>query len=79
MTPYNLEILLHHHCSHDEYPYRGAPGYLPEIEDFILKKVLVETSGHYETTDLGKAWIKEILSVDIPEVQYIGSKGKIYF
>jgi len=75
MTPYQLEILLHHHSSQDKFPRSDAPLYLPEVEGFISIGALVKTSESYATTGLGKAWISEILDVPCPKVQYIGRHG----
>lgn len=72
-TPYQVEIMLHHHTSRAPFPRWTAPGYPVEIENLVDLGVLrlvkhgADFGGNqYATTKLGAALIELWLQTPLP-------------
>jgi hypothetical protein len=75
MTPFELEILMHHYVSPAEFP-RPSDSYEDIITDFITAGVMDATK---TVTDMGDAWIQCILNTPFPKTKtvFIDANGKI--
>lgn len=72
-TPYQIEIVLHHHCSHAPFPRRDAPIYNGTVSDLIQAGVLIDNhdSSVVTTTELGKALVDMWCQQPLPVASYV--------
>lgn len=71
-TPYQMEILIHHHVSSAGFPRQGAPAYLKEIASLTELGLLHRTEdGWLTTTDRAAALIDMWRATPIPVQQWI--------
>ena len=68
MTPFEVEFLLHYHCSDDEFRHSNSPAGQEAIEKFIKAGILYkrEDGTHFAIHIALDLYIKEILSVPLP-------------
>lgn len=77
MTPYEIEILLHHTFSQDPFPRNGALLYVPTVDSLCANGLLRKMDGgHYEATDRGKAHIKQLCRTPWPIQAWVDKDGK---
>lgn len=83
MTPHDIEVLLHHHCSNQPWPRQGASAYEETISDFISWGVMKafpedQPKPHmtFNTTQLGCAWVKALCNVPMPRMVFLDGQGK---
>lgn len=78
ITPYVLELVIHHHCSYDLFPRWEAPLYNPTIDELIAEGILErgDDGAPYHTTEKGKAWIEMLLATPFPEQKWIDPRKK---
>jgi len=63
MTPFELEILMHHHVCPRPFQ-RQSELYEAIVRGFVASGILTDS---LETTELGRAWISLILDIPIPQ------------
>lgn len=69
-TPNAIEVLLHCHCRADPHPRLDAPAVRNIIEMFLAAGAIeLEYPREliYKTTDLGKAWVKALCELELPQ------------
>lgn len=76
MTPLDIEILLHYHCSGSEFDRLDAPACRDAVDDFLREGILRERSDEenhtrahhrmYEPTDRGRALVNALCMVPYP-------------
>lgn len=72
MTPFQIEIILHHHCSAADFPRYGAPLYGPTVSDLIHDEILTDhPDGRIRTTHLGKALVEMWCSTPLPVQRFV--------
>lgn len=77
MTPLDIEILLHYHCSGDEFPRLYASACRESVDDFLRHGLLRERTEEehqnrscprlYEPTDRAAALVVALCAVPYPE------------
>lgn len=69
MTPFEMEVLLHHYCRHDKFPREDAPIYWPTVLMFVKDGMVTFTTEakRVYVTEKGTAWIMHALSTPYPE------------
>lgn len=70
-TPYQIEIMLHHHCSAARFSRDNAPAYAETVRGLIDMGLLVDSDGSIRSTLLGKAMVKLWCSTPIPEMRFV--------
>ncbi|MHA6684481.1 hypothetical protein [Mesorhizobium sp. A556] len=71
-TPYQIEIVLHHHVSPTTFPRSAAPAYSPTVSDLIHDGILIDRDdGAIETTELGRALVGMWCAQPIPVASFI--------
>lgn len=72
-TPYQIEIVLRHHCSQAPFPRQGAPAYSDTVTDLIEAGVLTSNYGSsvVTTTELGKALVEMWCQQPLPVASYV--------
>jgi len=83
LTPCEIEVLLHCYSCGVIHPRIHAPAIQQAINKFFdleCIKVIQDEKGelsHHETTTLGDAWVKSIMSVKMPKTTYMDEHGTI--
>ena len=79
MTPFQLEVLMHHFTSPASFPRSDAPGYQDAVEYWIILDVLerVNSNVPIRVTALGKIFIDRLLSTKVPisKTTYLDEHG----
>lgn len=71
MTPFMLEIFMHHSVSSAAFPRNNAPAYKDTLKDIIEIGLLEEIEfGFIQSTKMGKAYLKMVLSTPLPSSGY---------
>lgn len=70
-TPYQIEIILHHHTSTGRFPRSDAPIYSGEISHLCDLGVLFYEDGIARTTTMGKALVEMWTSTPLPKQAWI--------
>lgn len=71
-SPYEIDIVLHHHTSHAEYPRRDAPAYPETISRLIECGVLGrDHAGFLSTTGVGQALVSMWCNQPLPVALYV--------
>lgn len=68
MSPYQIELLLHFHCSPTPFPHHDAPAYQPEIE-YFLREDLIRLHVELDRpvlTARGRAYVEFLCSMPLP-------------
>lgn len=72
-TPYDIELMLHHHCRRVPFERRDAPIFQDRM-DSLVKVGLLEFSDEqqlYVSTPLGAALVEMWCNTPIPAVKYV--------
>lgn len=84
-TPNNIDVLLHYHVSSSVHERFDAPA-VQDAVDKLQKAGAIEPAidaegkmcrGYYQTTPLGKAWIKALCNTEIPKIAYVDANGNV--
>ena len=80
MTPLKLQILLRIYiCAYlPESESERLSAHATALRELLEAKAVEFTRLGYNTTDLGRAWVEEILATPMPRLQYVGASGKVY-
>lgn len=70
-TPYQIEIIMHHHVSTSMFPRCNAPAYPGEVDQLIGMGVLEKIDARLTTTPMGEALITMWYQTPLPELQFI--------
>lgn len=70
-TPYQIEIMLHHHCSGARFPREDAPAYPYELKGLMDAGLLDYQDGIPRSTLLGQALIEMWCATPVPEIRFI--------
>lgn len=80
MSPHDIEVLLHHHCSHTNWPLGETTAYV-QSRDWMIKNGLLEESNmplppmenlcRLTTTVKGRALVQMLCETPIPEIREI--------
>lgn len=86
-SPCNIEVLLHCHYSPEAHPREDAPAVqssyklLEEcglIEEQVFRvDVDVSTKNKYKTTERGRAHIKQLCTLPLPNSAWVNENGKL--
>lgn len=76
MSPNDIEVLLHYHCSHSVHPRIDAPAVQGAIRQFVDARLLIQLSGGpsadvYETTEGGKMLVEQLCAVPFPVLKWV--------
>lgn len=72
MTPYQIEILIHHHCSHSRFERDTAPLYIPTVKAFMGDGILTtRPDGSIGTTEKGNAIVQMLCATPYPEMKWV--------
>lgn len=69
MTPNDIEVLLHYHCSPNPHPRLCAPAVAEAVSMFLRAEMLEPTGkgeGMYTTTEGGNLLVKALCAVPMP-------------
>lgn len=75
MTPLQIEILLHYHCSPDDY--RGGDFSAQAVKESIVKLVndrlleRIEADRTWELTERGRAMVEFLCAVPLPVAKWV--------
>lgn len=75
LTPNDIEVLLHYHCSSEPHPRFGAPAVTDTVQRFIDLGVL--TRPNLTITPLGAAWVKALCATPMPRLVYVNDRNEI--
>lgn len=71
-TPYQIEIILHHHTGRGRFPRHDAPAYNSTLSDLIHDGVLIdEEPGLVTTTPMGRALVEMWMKTPLPEQKWV--------
>jgi len=78
-TPFQLEIIIHHHWSTADFPRSAAPKYEEEVGTLCGLDLLTPAKSGcgYTTTRRGKAFMESLYNTQIPKRAYIDSNERI--
>jgi hypothetical protein len=78
MTPNDLEILIHFHVSPSKHPRADAPAVKDAIKCLQMMDLIapLEEQGKYETTGRGKAHMKQLQCLPLPELKWVDKDQK---
>jgi hypothetical protein len=85
MSPNDIEVLLHCHCTLVPHPRSDAPVIIQAITYFrkvgAIELVEMEDPTEFEfdvfaTTRLGAAWVQAICNTPMPTTVFVGADGK---
>lgn len=80
MTPNDVEILLHFHCSGIPHPRASAPAVRESIARFIDTEALTHGGpAGYRTTAKGDAWVRMICDTPEPEGTFFDPRSRRTF
>jgi hypothetical protein len=71
MSPYEIEIILHHHCSGVPFPRANAPAYYPAIDRLISIGVLAADDKSITSTPLGAALVDMWCATPLPVQKFV--------
>lgn len=77
-SPYNIELLLHVHCT--PAPIRDSGCKAEALGKFQFLGAIVpdeESGSGWRTTPLGAAWVKALCRVPCPRTAYIDTDGTV--
>jgi len=82
--PAHIEFLLWVHCNPEPFPREDAPVYKDLIPQLIRSGVIQRQhagddcplEGRWTTTPLGRAWVKALCNVPMPNAAYLDEMGK---
>ncbi|WP_226623101.1 winged helix-turn-helix domain-containing protein [Brucella anthropi] len=67
MTPYMLEILMHHHCSRSAFSRETAPAYKSTVDELVKLGLLERIEfGFVQSTERGRAYLDMVLATPLP-------------
>lgn len=76
MTPYQIEILIHHHASRARFSRDAAPLYAPTVKAFIDDDILTtRPDGSIGTTERGNALVSMLCSTPYPKKMWVDPRG----
>ena len=77
MTPYEIEVLLHYHCSNMPFERSSAPIFEETIKWFVLNDILAFTDEKliYKVTERGLAHVQQLCDTSLPSKIYVRSDG----
>lgn len=72
-SPFQIKMILHFHCCHDEFPQANVPIYQSVLSDLIHDGVLIDNDNNtgFTTTDLGKALVEMWCSTPLPVQRFV--------
>ena len=70
-TPYQIEIMLHHHCSGAPFERSDAPAYPGAVKGLKDLGLLDDFEGHPRSTLLGQALIEMWCATPIPHMRFV--------
>lgn len=70
-TPYQIEIVLHHHCSGARFPRESAPAYQETVASLVDAGILQVDEDIFRTTPLGNALVAMWCSQPLPIAVYV--------
>lgn len=71
-TPYEIDIVLHHHTTHAEYQHRDAPMYSKTIDRLVGLDVLHrDENGLLTTSSRGKALVEMWCEQPLPVEKFV--------
>jgi len=83
MTPNDIEILIHCHCSATVHPRIDAPAVKDSLK-WMVEEGLIETAHTdawnktiYHTTERGQALIMMLCHTPLPEQAWVDGSGKV--
>lgn len=66
-TPYQIEIILHHHCSVAPFPRWTAPLYAPTVVELAKQGLLMaDDDDVIRTTEKGARFVLALLMTPVP-------------
>ena len=85
-TPTNIEVLLHYHVSPSIHPRFDEKASVEEAVEFLMGVGALERyfdsdgkgqHGHYQTTELGAAWVTALCNTKRPTAIFSDEHGNI--
>lgn len=81
MTPLQIDMLLHYHCRAFEYHQVTVNTTRMSQAESLVRQGLLSFESSRETkfqiTGKGKAHIKQLLELRVPEMVFVGHDGKV--
>ena len=75
-TAYQIEIMLHHHCSGARCEREDAPAYAGELKGLIDAGLLDYMDGIPRSTLLGQGLIEMWCATPIPEIRFVDPRSR---
>lgn len=81
MTPGEIEILIHCHCTPEPHPRLHAPAVQDAIRSFLDSNLIqpVGLSGGYTTTVRGEAHIAQLCKAALPVQAWVNERGELIY
>lgn len=78
MTPNDIDVLLHYHCSGKPHERLHAPAVQEAIQWFIEEDILcVNFQGQMRTTSRGRALVETLCNVEFPRRKWVDKDDRI--
>lgn len=80
MTPNDIEVLLHVHCSPEPHPRQDAPAVESTIDAFLHSGLIeprVRLAGMYTTTERGKMLVEMLCATPWPEQRWVDPRTEL--
>ena len=78
MSPSNLEVLIHYHCTASQHLRYEAPAIIEATKKFLRDDIIKVDYGNesgYSTTEKGRAWLSMILKTPYPTQCWVDDNG----
>jgi hypothetical protein len=75
MSPNDIDILIHYHCSSKLHEWHDMPAVQESTEMFVNDGILQWDNDTYRTTEMGRAWLKMIIKTPYPRQAWVDEEG----
>jgi hypothetical protein len=81
MTPGEIEILIHCHCTPEPHPRLHAPAVQATIQSFLANDLIqrAESFDGYVTTARGAAHIEQLCRTPWPTQAWVNERGELIY
>lgn len=73
MTPLQIEMLLHFHCTPGPFPRMDAPACIEAVEGFLRDELVypVDVSDCFVLSERGRAYVKLLCQMPLPVANWV--------
>jgi len=77
MTPNEINVLLHYHCSPTVHPLAKVPAIINATSNLVHWGLLANIEPPYTTTSKGVAHVKQLCTLPLPEQVWVSRTGEV--